>query len=139
MSMNATIAPDGAASDRDAVSSSQTAPVVRFDGVSLGGPGDTPHLRRLSFALAPGSFHVLTGATGCGKTSVLNLICLARRPVAGRVQLFGRDAATVNRKDICLLRRRIGLVFADDRLFEHLRVFDNAALIPRVVGRKRRA
>jgi cell division transport system ATP-binding protein len=132
MSMNATAEREGAA-----VSSAQTSPAVRFEAVSLGGPGDARQLHNLSFALAPGSFHVLTGAAGCGKTSVLNLICLASRPAAGRVQLFGRDAATLNPNEVCLLRRRIGLVFARDRLLEHLSVFDNAALVPRIVGAKR--
>jgi len=128
---------DGDASDGAAVSSARTTPVVCFDRVSLGAD-EAPHLRGLSFSLAPGSFHVVSGASGCGKTSVLNLICLAARPAAGRVQLFGRDTATVGRKEVCLFRRRIGLVFEEDRLLEHLTVFDNAALVPRVVGRRRR-
>jgi cell division transport system ATP-binding protein len=132
MSMNAAADPD-----MDAVCSAQTAPVVRFEAVSLRGGDEAPPLRRLFFALAAGSFHVLTGAAGCGKTSVLNLICLADRPAAGRVRLFGRDTASLSRKDVRIIRRRIGLVFAEDRLLEHLPVFDNASLVPRVLGRKR--
>ena len=114
------------------------APVVRFDGVSTNGPDETPRLRGLSFALAPGSFHVLTGAGGCGKTTMLNLICVAQRPAVGRVELFGRDTATLGRKDVSRFRRRIGLMFAQDRLLDHLSVFDNAALVPRIAGRRRR-
>jgi cell division transport system ATP-binding protein len=112
--------------------------VVLFDGVSMGGPGQAPWLRRLSFALPPGSFHVLTGEAGCGKTSVLGLIGLAQRPAAGRVEMFGRDTATLGRGELARFRRRVGRVFADDRLIDHLSVFDNAALIPRLAGRPRR-
>jgi len=113
------------------------APVVRFDAVTLRGEreGEAP---RLSFAMPPGSFKVLTGPAGCGKTAVLSLICLADRPALGRVWLFGRDTATLGRKDIANFRRRIGLVFARDRLLEHLTVFDNAALVPRIAGRPAR-
>jgi cell division transport system ATP-binding protein len=112
--------------------------VVLFDGVSMGGPGQAPWLRRLSFALPPGSFHVLTGEAGCGKTAVLGLIGLAQRPAAGRVEMFGRETATLGRTDLARFRRRVGRVFADDRLIDHLSVFDNAALIPRLAGRPRR-
>ena len=131
-----------AAPDRESVSSAEAAlacqaPVVRFDGVSLPGQDEVFSPRRLSFALAAGSFHLLTGAAGCGKTSLLNLICVADRPAAGRVQLFGRDTASLSRREIRLMRQRIGLVFAEDRLLEHLPVFDNAALVPRILGRKR--
>ncbi len=126
--MNPTVAPDAAIA--------QAAPVVRFEGVSIGGVAIGP--RRLSFALAPGSFHVLTGASGSGKTSVLDLICAAARPAAGRVELFGRETASLGRKDLARFRRRIGRVFADDRLLGHLSAFENAALAPRLAGRRRR-
>lgn len=125
-------------SDGDSLPAALAAPVVRFDSVALPGGDATPSSRRLSFALAAGSFHVLTGAAGCGKTLVLNLICMAGRPASGRVQVFGRDTATFGRGDVRQFRRRIGLMFEADRLIEHLNVFDNAALVPRIVGQKLR-
>ena len=112
--------------------------MVRFDGVSTNGEGEPPGLRRLSFALAAGSFHVLTGAASGGKSSILRLICAADRPAVGRVEVFGADIATLGGKDLARFRRRIGMVFAQDRLLDHLSVFDNAALVPRIAGRGRR-
>ena len=97
----------------------------------MGRPGQAPGSRRLSFALGPGSFHVLTGGADSGKTSVLSLIRMAGRPASGRVELFGRDAATLGRDDLARFRRRVGSMFAEDRLIDHLSVFDNAALVPR--------
>ena len=114
----------------------QPAPAVRFDAVSLRRGDDPGILRGVSFALAPGSFHVLTGAAGCGKTALLGLISLAQAQSAGRIQLFGRDASALGREERPLLRRRIGVVFQDDRLLDHLSIFDNAALAPRVQGRR---
>ena len=125
-----------AASAEDREIGAQPAPVVRFDAVSLRRGDGSIILRNVSFALAPGSFHVLTGAAGCGKTTVLGLICLAEPQSSGRIQLFGRDISVLRRKDRPALRRRIGVVFQENRLIDHLSVFDNAALVPRIVGRK---
>ena len=112
----------------------QATPIVRFDQVR--GPADETALRGLSFALAPGSFHVVVGPSGAGKTEVLRLIALADRPAAGVVQVFGRDVATLSRREAALARRRIGAVLHPLRFIDHLSVWENAALAPRVIGRK---
>ena len=100
------------------------------------GAADETALRGLSFALAPGSFHVIAGPAGAGKTEVLRLIALIDRPAAGVVQVFGRDVATLSRREAALARRRIGAVLSPLRFFDHLSVWENAALGPRVTGRK---
>jgi cell division transport system ATP-binding protein len=91
-------------------------------------------LRDVSFALSPGSFHFLTGASGAGKSSLLSLLYLARLPSRGTVHMFGRDVARMARRDLPGLRRRIGTVFQDFRLLDHLSVIDNVALPLRVQG-----
>ncbi|MFC3068810.1 cell division ATP-binding protein FtsE [Phenylobacterium soli] len=110
--------------------------IVRFDGVTMR-YGDGPDvLRDLSFALAPGSFHFITGASGAGKTSLLRLISLAARPSEGRVAVFGQDVSHAGPKARPALRRRIGVVFQELLLLDHLSVFDNAALPLRISGRR---
>ena len=111
-------------------------PVVRFDKVSMRYGAGPPILHDISFDLAPGSFHFLTGASGSGKTTVLRLIYLGDRATSGRIELMGRDVATLGRRERPALRRRIGVVFQEFRLLSHLSVFDNAALGPRIAGRK---
>ncbi|MCZ8309708.1 MAG: cell division ATP-binding protein FtsE [Magnetospirillum sp.] len=91
-------------------------------------------LRDVTFALQPGSFHFLTGASGAGKSSLLSLLYLARLPSRGTVHMFGRDVARMARRDLPGLRRRIGTVFQDFRLLDHLSVIDNVALPLRVQG-----
>jgi cell division transport system ATP-binding protein len=112
--------------------SAQLAPCVRFDGVSIGGADDG---WSLSFALAPGSFHWLTGAAPGLRSAFLRLISLAQPPARGLVQLFGRDVSTVRRDERLALRRRVGSAGAPPCFFEHLSVWDNAALVPRIAGR----
>ena len=87
-----------------------------------------------SFTLAPGSFHFMVGPSGAGKSSLLRLMYLSLRPASGRVNLFGRDLAGLHRRDVPLLRRRIGVVFQDFRLLTHLSALDNVALPLRIAG-----
>lgn len=108
--------------------------IVSFDNVGLRYGTDTEVLRNLSFTLFPGSFYFLTGASGAGKTSLLKLLYLAQRPSRGVVKMFGRDMITMPRSDLPAFRRRIGVVFQDFRLVEHMNAFDNVALPLRVAG-----
>ena len=108
--------------------------MVRFENVGLRYGIGPEVLRDISFRLAPGSFHFLTGPSGAGKSSLLRLIYLALRPSRGLINMFDRDVATQPRADIQDLRRRIGVVFQDFRLIEHLSALDNVALPLRVAG-----
>lgn len=110
--------------------------VVRFDDVSMRYGRAPETLKDLTFSLAPGSFHFITGASGAGKSSLLKLIFLAAKPSKGLLHLFGQDVSTVEAKDLPFLRRRIGVVFQEFKLLEHLSAFDNAALPLRIAGRK---
>ena len=93
-------------------------------------------LKDLTFTLAPGSFHFVTGASGAGKTSLLKLLFLAAKPSKGLMHLFGQDVSTVARDEQPFLRRRIGVVYQEFKLLEHMSVFDNTALPLRIEGRK---
>ena len=108
--------------------------VVQFENVGLRYGSGPEVLRDVSFALAPGGFHFLTGPSGAGKSSLLRLMYLAHRPSRGRVMLFGRDIAATPRQDMPALRRRIGVVFQEFRLLDHLSTVDNVALPLRVAG-----
>ncbi len=85
-------------------------------------------LRDVSFHLEPGSFHFLTGASGAGKTSLLKLMYMARRPSRGWITMFGQDLVHLPRSSLPEIRRRVGVVFQDFRLINHLSTFDNVAL-----------
>ena len=93
-------------------------------------------LREVTFTLKPGSFHFITGRSGAGKSSLLRLMYLAHSPSRGLVTLFDEDIATLPRVRLPFLRRRVGVVFQEFRLLNHLSAFDNVALPLRVAGVK---
>ena len=107
---------------------------MRFQRVGLRYGNGPEIFRDLNFTLAPGSFHFLVGPSGAGKSSLLKLLYLAIRPSAGTFSLFGRDVAGLDREEIAMLRRRMGVVFQDFRLLPHLSAYDNIALPLRVSG-----
>lgn len=110
--------------------------MVRFDNAGLRYDGREDILSDLSFHLPAGSMHFLTGPSGAGKTSLLKLIYLALRPSHGQIHLFGREVSSAPRRVLPELRRRIGVVFQDFRLIDHLSVLDNVALPLRIAGFK---
>jgi len=109
---------------------------LRFDDVSMRYGRAPETLKDLTFSLAPGSFHFITGASGAGKSSLLKLIYLAARPSKGLIHLFGQDVTATPPAEYPVLRRRIGVVFQEFRLLDHMSAFDNVALPLRIAGRK---
>jgi cell division transport system ATP-binding protein len=92
-------------------------------------------LSEISLKLQPGSFHFLTGPSGAGKTTLLKLCYGALLPTSGQVRLFTSDVRDMERDDIALARRRIGVVHQDCQFLDHLNVSDNIALPLMVAGR----
>ena len=110
--------------------------MVRFENVGMRYGSGPEVLRDISFSLEPGSFTFLTGLSGAGKTTLLKLIYIAEPPSRGLITLFGTELATARRRDLPALRRRIGVVFQDFRLLNHLSAFDNVALPLRLAGQR---
>jgi cell division transport system ATP-binding protein len=113
--------------------------VIRFENVGLRYGMGAEVLRDLTFAIEPQSFQFLTGPSGAGKTTLLRLIMLSLRPTRGLITVFGRDASTIDKDALTAMRRRIGVVFQDFRLLDHLTTYENVALPLRVMGREERA
>ena len=104
--------------------------IVQFDNVGLRYGTEREVLSNISFTLFSGRFYFLTGESGAGKTSLLKLLYLAQRPSRGAIRMFGRDVITLPRDKLPAYRRRMGVVFQDFRLVDHLSAFDNIALPP---------
>jgi cell division transport system ATP-binding protein len=109
--------------------------LVRFENVGLRYGLGPEVLRDLTFRIEPHSFQFLTGPSGAGKTSLLRLLFLSLRPTRGLIKLFDHDIATLDKDSLATLRRRIGIVFQDFRLLDHMTTFENVALPLRILGR----
>src|SRR5438477_7070168 len=109
--------------------------LVRFENVGLRYGLGPEVLRDLSFQIEPHSFQFLTGPSGAGKTSLLKLLFLSLRPTRGLISVFDYDVATLSKDSLATLRRRIGIVFQDFRLLDHMTTYENVALPFRVLGK----
>ncbi|SFV11897.1 cell division transport system ATP-binding protein [Methylobacterium sp. 174MFSha1.1] len=110
-------------------------PVVRFENVGMRYGVGPEILSDISFTIAPHSFQFLTGPSGAGKTTLLRLILLSVRPSRGLVSVFGEEVSGISSGALTSLRRRMGVVFQDFRLLDHLTTYENVALPLRVQGR----
>lgn len=131
---------DGAGQDAAGGVAAARDAAVRLEGVGLALPSGrggarTWVLADIAFTIPQGGFRWLVGPSGAGKTSLLRLIHLAQRPSTGRIHLFGQDIADLPRAALPALRRRIGVIFQDERLLPHLSVLDNVVLPLRLAGR----
>ena len=113
-------------------------PTIRVDGVNHGYMSGDHVLGDINMELKAGSFTFLTGPSGSGKTTLLQLLYAAQTPRNGDVYLFGVNTTNASRKTLTRLRRRIGVVYQDFRLLDHLSAYENAALPLRVTGRHER-
>lgn len=110
--------------------------MVRFENVGLRYGMGPEVLQDLSFSIAPGSFQFLTGPSGAGKTTLMRLLLLSLRPTRGLISIFGQDASRLGKDAITVIRRRIGVVFQDFRLLDHLTTYENVALPLRVQNKQ---
>ncbi|MBO0347094.1 cell division ATP-binding protein FtsE [Roseibium limicola] len=110
--------------------------MIRFENVGLRYGMGPEILKDLSFHLEPQSFQFLTGPSGSGKTSLIRLLFMSLRQTRGLIQVFGHDLSTLDKQKLPMLRRRIGVVFQDFRLLDHLTTYENVGLPLRVAGKE---
>lgn len=108
--------------------------MIKFEHVGLRYGVGPEVLSDVNFTLEPGSFRFLSGPSGAGKTSLMSLLYLGRKPTRGLVTMFGQNIGQLNRVQLSRLRQKIGVVFQDFRLLNHMSAFDNVALPLRIQG-----
>lgn len=110
--------------------------MIRFENVGLRYGMGPEILRDLTFQIKPQSFQFLTGPSGAGKTSLIRLFFMSLRPTRGLIRVFDRDLSVISKQELPGLRRKIGVVFQDFRLLNHLSTYENVALPLRVAGKE---
>ncbi len=92
--------------------------------------GEKTAVDKLDLTLEEGTITMLIGPSGCGKTTTLRMINRLIQPTSGDILIKGRS---VNDLDPVILRREIGYVIQEVGLFPHYSVYDNIALVPRLL------
>ncbi len=110
--------------------------MVRFENVGLRYGMGPEVLKDITFSIEPRSFQYLTGPSGAGKTTLIRLVLMALKPTRGLVNLFGQDVSRLDNDMLTAFRRRMGIVFQDFRLLDHLTLYENVALPLRVLGKE---
>jgi len=109
--------------------------LIHFENVGLRYGMGPEVLRDLTFDIPKRSFQFLTGPSGAGKTTLMRLLFMSLKPTRGLIRMFDRDISVIPSEELPLLRRRIGIVFQDFRLLDHMTTYENVALPLRVRGK----
>ena len=108
--------------------------MIEFRNVSKVYNNGTEALHNITLKVEKGEFVFIVGSSGAGKSTFLKLITCEERPNEGQVLIDGQDISHIRKGKIPYVRRKMGLVFQDFRLIDHMTVYDNVAFAMRVVG-----
>ena len=106
-------------------------------GISKTFPGDPPLevVRGLDIVLHKGELGAITGVSGKGKSTVLNLLGGIMRPDAGSVLFHGEDISTMGKSELDSIHKKgIGFVFQTPYLFEALTARENLIFASRMTS-----
>ncbi len=111
--------------------------MIRFNRVFKSFNVGSLALKDVSFHIAKGEFAFLTGHSGAGKSTILQLIYADELPTSGEVRVSGFGTRQLKRRDVPKLRRRLGIVFQNFRLLEDRTAEENVAFALEVTGSRR--
>jgi NitT/TauT family transport system ATP-binding protein len=114
-----------------------TEPVIRFDNVSKtfptpDGKGEFTAVDKLSFQIARGEIVAVLGKTGCGKSTMFNIVAGLTAPSSGEARIVGHDPF----REFDFFRGKIGIVFQNDRLMPWRSALDNVLLGLQILNKK---
>ncbi len=109
--------------------------MIKFDKVSKKFKQGTVALDQISFAIDKGEFVFLVGPSGAGKTTILRLLLKELEPSSGSIKIDGEDVTKLKKRNIPVLRRKIGTVFQDFKLLLDRTVEENVGLGLEILGK----
>lgn len=110
--------------------------MIHFKNVSLAYPDGTVALKDINLHIDDGEFVFLMGHSGAGKTSLTKLLLCEEKLSAGSIEVNGYRLDKIRSRMIPYLRRTMGVVFQDFKLFDKMTVYENVAFAMRVIGEK---
>ncbi len=113
--------------------------MIRFYHVTKEYPRTGAALKDATLRLSKGEFAFLTGPSGSGKSTLLKLSYAEERPTTGEVRVVGMNVGKIPRREVPLLRRKLGIIFQDFRLLDDRTAEENVAFALEVTGAPRDA
>ena len=110
--------------------------MIEFQGVYKSYGTDSHALEDVNLHIDDGEFVFLVGHSGAGKTSLTKLLLCEERLSAGSIEVNGYRLDKIRSRKIPYLRRTMGVVFQDFKLFDKMTVYENVAFAMRVIGEK---
>lgn len=108
--------------------------MICFKNVSQNYGNEQYGVRNIDLTINDGEFVFITGPNGSGKTTLAKLITNEQPVDSGKLTVNGYELHSIKKSDVPYLRRSMGIVFQDFRLFEHKTVYENIAFAMRVTG-----
>jgi cell division transport system ATP-binding protein len=108
--------------------------MIRFADVCLRYPNGVLALDQVTLGIEKGEFCFLVGPSGTGKSSLIKLVYREESPTSGQVLVGGSDVTRLARKQVPILRRRIGVIFQDFRLLPRKTAAENVGFALDVIG-----
>jgi cell division transport system ATP-binding protein len=112
--------------------------MISINGVIKRYPGGVLALNGISIEIHKGEFVFFVGPSGAGKSTIAKLLMREQLPTEGSIFIDGVDITRLKRRQVPMLRRKLGVVFQDFRLLENKTVFENVAFAMQVVEASKR-
>ena len=112
--------------------------MVVLDHVTMQYPTGTKALDDVTFHINKGEFVFVVGSSGSGKTTLIKLLLKEMNPTSGEISVDDKQYSKLKRKEIPMLRRKIGVVFQNFRLLKDRTVCENVAFAQQVIEKPMR-
>lgn len=108
--------------------------MIDFKEVEKVYPNGVHALKHINLHISAGEFVLVIGQSGAGKSTLNKLITREEKVTNGEIFINGVNLTTLKEKQIPLLRRSIGMIFQEFRLFSKMTVFENVAFAQEAIG-----
>ena len=108
--------------------------MIVFKDVEKVYPNGVQALKQINLQISQGEFVLVIGQSGAGKSTLNKLITREEQVTKGEIFINGVNLTTLKEKQIPLLRRSIGMIFQEFRLFSKMTVYENVSFAQEAIG-----
>lgn len=108
--------------------------MIIFKDVEKVYPNGVHALKQINLHISEEEFVLMIGQSGAGKSTLNKLITREEQVTSGEIFINGVNLTTLKEKQIPLLRRSIGIIFQEFRLFSKMTVYENVAFAQEAIG-----